>query len=275
MVSSLLSASPAGAAGASGFFSSSGVPKNAGAFVFTGGSGSGLAACGAAAGAAAFSAASAGVSRTAANTAPSFAASCLGVSFFAAGFFSGFTPLISLIIALSRAISCCSCCSCGRRISGAFFGFFKAGSCAGCGAVGSCRACWCSIGAASGSAVGFSTSSRSVSSSGSASAPSSTSPVGISSGFVSSFSGVFARPRPKRPNFRFCFSSGKSLSRRVISSGRFTAVVEKNERNRSSFAASSSGVRSRRSLVSFGILVPPVIMIGVPGRTRYACCAPR
>ena len=205
-----------------------------------------------------------------------------------------------LIIALSCAISCCSCSSCGRRISGAFFGFCGfgtgfsclrasvsgAGSCFGCsstlgaGSCGTAAGCCSASGrrgsAGSGSAVGFSTSSRSASSSGCASEFSSTSPVGISKGRSSVCSASrTALFRPKKPNRFFVFPSVWPLPRSVISSGRSTAVVEKKARNRSSRSAISSGVISRRSLVFFGILVPPVVIVGVPDRSRQACWAPR
>ena len=124
----------------------------------------------------------------------------------------------------------------------------------------------------SGSASGFSISSRSASGSGCASSPSRTSPVGISCGCSAAASSVscFSLPRPNRPN-RFCgFSSGWVSSLRVISSGISTAVVLKKERN------FSSGVISRPLFLSFGILVPPVIQIEVPARMPdHACCAAR
>ena len=181
-------------------------------------------------------------------------------------------------------------CSCGSGFfsgcagasgSGIFAGSVgRSGSFSGAGgsgctaATGCCSASGRSEVSGSGSAVGFSTSSRSASSSGWASAPRSTSPVGISSG-VSAGSSASRRGLlcPNRPSrfFGFCGSS----SRRVISTGTFTAVVVKNERNFSSRAAISSGVRSRWSLVFFGILVPPVVVVGVPVCSCYPCCAPR
>ena len=295
------------AEGACGFSSSSALPKKSNPAFFSGGSGCFSAAGGCSSAVVSLTDANTADG----SGAPSGCGSgCCGAGAASAVLGAGSLLLRPLSMALNWAIFFCSCSSCGSRTSGAFLGFFflqpgfgASGCCSagaalclggsgffsgaggsGCGAGSgafSGSGCFCSSSACgssrkvrisgSGSAVGFSTSSRSASGSGSASLPSSTSPVGISSGRSADSSACcFALPRPNRPN-RFCgFSSGSSSSRRAMASGISTAVVLKKERN------FSSGVISRLLFLSFGILVPPVDLVEVPAfGPVYACCAAR